>query len=137
MGLTISNIDRSAMANKNVVFFDVAFDTSYPTGGESLTAGNVGLSKIQFLLAESKAGLMFEYDYANSKLKAIYPRAAVTGTLAAAVAEGATPVTSTAANGAIITLTGNPAVAAGAGAEVGNAVDLVAVTGVKVMAVGY
>lgn len=123
------------MGNAYAVAADVTFDSSYPTNGEALAASAFGLNEISLLLCETASGYMFQYDYTNAKLKAYYPRAAVSGTLAAAVAVGATPVTSSAANGAIVTLTGNPAVAAGAGAEVTNATNLSTIT-TRVMAIG-
>lgn len=135
MALTITEKKRVKMGNAYAVAADVTFDSSYPTNGEALAASAFGLNEISLLLCETASGYMFQYDYTNAKLKAYYPRAAVSGTLAAAVAEGATPVTSSAANGAIVTLTGNPAVAAGAGAEVTNATNLSTIT-TRVMAIG-
>lgn len=136
MALTVTVQKRFKFGNGYGVVADVQFDNSYPTGGESLTKDSFSLNNIDFVLPSTAAGYMFEYDHTNSKLKALTPRAAISGTLAATVNTGATAVTSTAANGAIITLTGTPAVAAGAGAEVANATDLSAVT-VRVIAVGF
>lgn len=48
----------------------IAFDSSYPTGGESLTAADLGLKTIDLLQIQSKSGLVFEYDYTNSKILA-------------------------------------------------------------------
>lgn len=135
MALTFTEKKRVKMGNAYAVAASITFDDSYPTGGEALAASAFGLNEVTLMLCETASGYMFQYDYANAKLKAYYPRAAVSGTLAADVAEGATPVTSSAANGAIVTLTGNPAVAAGAGAEVTNATNLSSVT-VRAMAIG-
>ena len=135
MALTFAENKRVKMGNAYAVAANITFDSSYPTGGEALTAAAFGLNAISLMLCETASGYMFQYDYSNAKLKAYYPRAAVAGTLAAAVAEGDTPVTSSAANGAIVTLTGNPAVATAAGAEVTNATNLSTIT-VRVMAIG-
>ena len=52
----------------------ITFDSSYPTNGEALTASSVGLSsKVEFISVSPAAGLVFEYDYSDSKLKAIWP----------------------------------------------------------------
>ena len=114
---------------------DVAMSNSYPTGGEPITPAELGLGRVDFVLPSTAASYMFEFDHTNSKLKAIHPRAAIANTLAASVNAGATTVTSTAANGAIVALSGVAGVAAGAGAEVANATNLSAVT-VRVIAIG-
>lgn len=47
----------------------ITFDSSYPTGGESLTAANVGLGSISFIeFNQGSSGYTFQYDYANSKV---------------------------------------------------------------------
>lgn len=52
----------------------ITFDSSYATGGETLSASNCGLSsKVEFFSATNASGYIFEYDYANGKLKAYYP----------------------------------------------------------------
>ena len=109
------------MGNAYAITADITFDSSYPTGGEALAATTLGLNGIDIMLCETASGYMFQYDYANSKLKAFYPRAALTGSLA---------VADTAA-----TLTDDTDVAAAVGAEVGNTVDLHTVT-VRVVAIG-
>ncbi len=50
--------------------FTVAFDSSYPTGGESLSAANMALSTIHNVNCQTKGGYVFEYDYGNSTLLA-------------------------------------------------------------------
>lgn len=136
MALTVALKPRIKFGNAYAVPADITFDSSYPTGGEALAPSAFGLNSISLLLAETAAGYMFHYDYTNSKLKAYYPRAAVTGTLAATVATGATPVTSGADNGAaIVTLAGNPAITAGAGAEVTSTANLSTII-TRVLAIG-
>jgi hypothetical protein len=51
---------------------DIAFDSSYPTGGEAITVGNIahGFKSIITILAEpSTNGYILSYDSTNSKLK--------------------------------------------------------------------
>ena len=147
MALTITDKALRKLGNAYAVVADVTFGASYPTGGESLTPAQFGLSVIDLMLIETSTGYLFQYDYTNSKLKAFYPRAAVAGTLAVATpalahtATGSTPVLATDATmpdhaaGVACTITGNPAVAAGAGAEVTNKTDLHTITA-RVMAIG-
>ncbi len=111
------------------------FDNNYPTGGEAMDLTRY-FSQVLGVQFETKAGYIFEYDYAAGKVKALTPRAAIANTLAASVDAGATAVTSTAANGAIVTLAGVAGVAAGPGAEVANATDLSALVGVRFIAWG-
>ena len=66
MGLTITNREYTVFGTKRVVFCDIAFDDSYPTGGESLTASDVRLSDAHFVTITSKSSYIFEYDYTNS-----------------------------------------------------------------------
>lgn len=136
MALTVSVKKRFKFGNGFGIVADLTFGNPYTTGGgDTLLPSILGLSSIDFVLPATASGYIFEYDHANSKLKAIYPRAAITDTLAvSAHASGATAVTSSAATMAAHTLTGVAGVAAGAGAEVG-AVDLSAVT-VRIVAIG-
>jgi hypothetical protein len=101
----------------------VTFDSSYPTGGESLSATDLGFStKVETFVASPNGGLIFEYDFTNSKLAAFYPSggAATPAALAApavTVPAGATAVTSSAAQP-------NLTETAGIAAEVGSTTDL-------------
>lgn len=69
MALTISNLDWADWGSKRVVMADVAFDSSYAIGGESITAGDFGLETIQKLQIEACQGYSFEWDDTNSKIK--------------------------------------------------------------------
>lgn len=55
---------------------DILFDSSYPTGGEPLTLGDLGFptgtTVVQFV-ASPALGFTFEYDVANAKLKVRVP----------------------------------------------------------------
>lgn len=70
MALTISNIINNTAGVKRVKVCDIAFDSSYAWGGESLTPGNVGLSVIEKAFFDTVSGYRFEYDYTNQKIKA-------------------------------------------------------------------
>lgn len=73
MSLTIDKVEYSVFGNKSIVFCEIDFDASYPTGGEELLPGTLGLTQINFVNATGKSGYIFEYDYTNKKLKAMYP----------------------------------------------------------------
>tara|TARA_R100000152_G_C6778149_1_gene208596 strand:- start:896 stop:1690 length:795 start_codon:yes stop_codon:yes gene_type:complete len=49
---------------------EITFDSSYPTGGESLTASDIGFDQIVLAQIEPTDGMSFAYDYTNSKVKA-------------------------------------------------------------------
>lgn len=62
--------------NQRCTVTDVTFDSSYPTGGEPLTAADLGLREVQSAVATIKtptaaatAIVSAVYDIANSKLK--------------------------------------------------------------------
>lgn len=76
MALTIASVRGadSVAGNKKVKIRDITFDASYPTGGEPLTAADVGLRQIEYVsdgVARNTAGTLsvnVTYDYTNSKL---------------------------------------------------------------------
>lgn len=78
MALTISRVTGAdhVAGNKRVKIRDITFDSSYPTGGESLTASDVGLKKIYFVRgsqvknSDGTSAHSVVYDYTNSKLVA-------------------------------------------------------------------
>ena len=81
MGLTAAidqNPDRRTfnghMARGTIITSGtLTFDDSYPTGGEAITAANVGLNRaIDRIIIESAAGYVFKYDKANKKVLAYY-----------------------------------------------------------------
>lgn len=47
----------------------IAFDSSYPVGGETLTPNDFGLSSIEDILVSNRNGYSFEFDKTNTKLK--------------------------------------------------------------------
>jgi hypothetical protein len=105
----------------------ITFDSSYPTGGESLSKSDLGFStSVETFVASPNGGLVFEYDFTNSKLEAFYPSggSATPASLAApavTVPSGATAVTSSAAQPNLVET-------AGVAKEVGNTTDLSTIT---------
>lgn len=79
MALTITKIANAdyTEANKRVRVRSVTFDSSYPTGGESLTPADVGLRVITearahgaFRKSDASDAVLVSYDYTNKKLLA-------------------------------------------------------------------
>lgn len=79
MALTITN-RAGALPTENLGamycrILDVDFDSSYPTGGESLNEVELGFPDNSTLLAViplPRLGYVFEYDYTNLKLLAYH-----------------------------------------------------------------
>lgn len=73
MALTISNTDRKWTGSGFAIHADVAFDSSYAFGGETLQAKTLGIDRLERVIIEPKAGLSFEYDYTNETIKVFAP----------------------------------------------------------------
>lgn len=134
MALTVTINKRERLGRMRYRTGTIAFDSSYPTGGEPLSAADLELGSVDLCNFSPGSGLLFEYDYTNSKVKAIYPTGGATAPATrtapvATAASGATAVTSSAATVPV-------ALTAGIGLEVGNTTDLSAVTGVRFVAWG-
>ena len=55
--------------NNKYVIKPATFDSSYATGGETLTATTLGLESIHFIaLSMENSGYVAQYDYTNSKI---------------------------------------------------------------------
>ena len=101
----------------------ITFDSSYPSNGEALSALDLGFStSVEVLVAAPAGGLIFEYDKANSKIKAFYP----TGGGATPAALAAPAVTVPSGNTAVESDAAQPNLVetAGIAKEVGNTTDL-------------
>jgi hypothetical protein len=72
VALTITPVKTFAAGGCRTVIADVAFDNSYPTGGESLTAIDLGLTLELYSVSAAPAttGHACPYDRTNSKLMA-------------------------------------------------------------------
>lgn len=69
MALTVNVTRRIVSGNQRVVVGNIDFDSSYPTGGESFTAADLGLRVIDLVVLQSGSkGFVYEYDYTNSKV---------------------------------------------------------------------
>ena len=132
MALTITIDREERMGKRYYRSGTIAFDSSYPTGGESLTPSDLGLRTIDILLAAPAGGLMFEYDNANQKLKAIYPTGGG-GTNPTTLAD---PIVSTGAASATAVDATTPTIRPGRSKEVADTANLSTITGVRFVALG-
>lgn len=69
MALTVAVTRRVTAGNQNIVTGTIAFDSSYPAGGESFTAADLGLRTVDLMVLPPSSGFTYEYDYTNSKVK--------------------------------------------------------------------
>ena len=65
MALTITNIVRNNIGNRREHSATIAFDSSYPVGGESLTPADLSLHLIESIAIDPKSGYSFEYNYSS------------------------------------------------------------------------
>ena len=76
MALTVSRVSSYVAGNKRHRVCDVTFDSSYADNGESLTAADVGLNKVEQVVgsiarhSDGSKAIVVSYDYTNSKLLA-------------------------------------------------------------------
>lgn len=68
--VTVAIDKKTVWGDTRVTIARITFDSSYPTGGESLTAANLGLTTLYAVMPMSKDGYTFQYDLGNSKLLA-------------------------------------------------------------------
>lgn len=66
MALTIGNLAWDLTGSRWRVAGTLAFDSSYPTGGESLTAANLGLRTIDDIVIEARDGYVFTYNHTGA-----------------------------------------------------------------------
>lgn len=65
MSLVVSNLKFESAGSEAKRRFTLAFDSSYPTGGESLTAAELGLSRFTRLKIQPESGYTFEVVYSS------------------------------------------------------------------------
>lgn len=69
MALTVAMTRRVVTGDQYMVVGTIAFDSSYPTGGESFTPADLGLRTVDLMLFQQNTlGFTFSYDYTNSKV---------------------------------------------------------------------
>ena len=140
MALTVTKTGdwNGTLGNLRYAKVTLDFDSSYPTGGESLTAADLGLRTIDFINIESKSGLVFEYDYTNYKVLA-YAQGVTVGAAGAATMDDFPVSAGPGASTISVSLTNSGGSAThnlGALKECPSTNDLSTITGVRVFAIG-
>ena len=72
MAVSVSIKKRFKVSNGFGVIADITLDDEYPTNGEAIDTDSFGLKAVDMVIPSPAAGYVFEFDYANSKLKAYY-----------------------------------------------------------------
>ncbi|MAH44397.1 hypothetical protein CMI37_01115 [Candidatus Pacearchaeota archaeon] len=136
--------------NLGVLTGSIAFDSSYPTGGESSTDISGQFRTCLQVMIEPSGGYNFVWDKTNDKIMAYYPSnpAAHTHTITLSGTHAGNAVELTANSNAAalgeaggtgytgITGIQNATAADAVGAEVANATDISGVTAAKFVAIG-
>ena len=128
MAFTVVQDAYSIFGNMRVGVYSLTFDNSYSTGGDALSASELGLSEILYADVQAKneaAGkMLYRFDYTSGALKieAFYPTG---GTAPATLVAPAYTVTSGASTASAVDST-TPAVTevGGIGVQVAAATDL-------------
>lgn len=131
--VTATNIKHSVFGDRRYVTADVTFSTSYAAGGDTGLLALLGLKTTDWLKAENKSGLQFEWDEANGLLLAIFPSGGDT-TSPTALDD---PIVTAGSDTASAVEGTTPLITPGVGKEVAATADLSALVGaVRVAAVG-
>jgi hypothetical protein len=70
MSITLSNKKYHVFGDLAAVIADVAFDSSYPFGGESFNSDQeLGMHNVEAFIPETKKGFSISYDHTNNKMK--------------------------------------------------------------------
>lgn len=68
--VTIKKAPYKSFGGLRMVAGEIAFDSSYPTGGEAIS---LPINDVWGMVIENKSGYLFEYDRTNKKIKAFTP----------------------------------------------------------------
>lgn len=86
MALTVQDVDSRAhdvFGRHKIKLVNVTFDSSYDTGGESLTPAMVGMAKFDIVLVSPDAnalpGHVVQYNYTTQKLMVFVEEAVAAG----------------------------------------------------------
>lgn len=136
MAITVTlDYPRTRKIGKNLKMISgtIAFDSSYPTGGELANGAN-GITRYfkscKEVICDQKDGYLFEYDQANTKLKVLVPVDIAAGGTADAnnTLIGANSQVEIAGDGEAYQVVAK---------EATNEANLEALTGVRFVAYGY
>lgn len=126
MPVTTTVRQRTKLGNARMNICDVAISAEpYTTGGISIPVARLGLNRAFAVLSSPAAGYIFEYNHADSRLRAFAPtNVSMAG--AAGTADANNTVIRTSATAIGISGTGAAATVQSAGAEVANGTSITA-----------
>lgn len=87
MAVTATLLFKSEVEGRRMHVYTLGFDDAYPTGGEAVAAGTVGLTRIDDAIIAPAAGFTFEWDRANGKIKAFWVDTSTDGAAMAEVVD--------------------------------------------------
>lgn len=73
MAATVTILKRTKFLGAWATLAEVTLDNAYPTGGEAITAKQLGLQAIDLVVPSPAGGYVAEWDYTNDKLKVLQP----------------------------------------------------------------
>ncbi len=126
--LTVPRVERMTR-NLGIILGTVAFDSSYPTGGEDCTDITKYFSSMKHLHMES-VGYFFNFDYTNSKIKVYVPVNITAGSGSAGANNYIIGISS------LLEIDGSGTAFQVAAAEVLNTTDLSGITAARFIAIG-
>lgn len=72
MAASVTRTRVAVPGASKVIYGTIAFDSSYPTGGEALSLATIGLDdRLDFITFEPTGGYVFIYDHTNKKVKVL------------------------------------------------------------------
>lgn len=72
MAISAAQVFVNRTGKKRQVVTEVTMDSSYPTGGEAVTAAQLGLATVDVAICSTNTGHIAQYDKANAKIKLYY-----------------------------------------------------------------
>lgn len=72
MAISVSQVFINRAGKKRQVVTNVTMDASYPTGGEAITAAQLGLATVDHVSCSTNTGHLAQYDKTNAKIKLYY-----------------------------------------------------------------
>lgn len=72
MAIGVSQVFVNRAGKKRQAVTEITMDSSYPTGGEAVTAAQLGLATVDVALCSTNTGHIAQYDKANAKIKLYY-----------------------------------------------------------------
>lgn len=79
MAISVSQVFKNIAGRKRQTVTLVTMDDSYPTGGEAVTANQLGLTFVDAAICQTNSGHIAQYDKANAKIMLYYADYDATG----------------------------------------------------------